>query len=141
MYNITRDYTFEAAHRLEGHPKCGRLHGHSYLVKVTITAPELRDGMVIDFGTLDQFVKPLIDKMDHKYLVSQENVQQGDGYTILAEQKEHAFILGMPRSTSENLAKLIHGWVYGVLLIDPTYVKITVHETAKSGATYEAEEN
>ena len=37
---LFKDFTFEAAHRLphvpEGH-KCGRLHGHSFMVRLEIT--------------------------------------------------------------------------------------------------------
>ncbi|HEX7340222.1 MAG TPA: 6-carboxytetrahydropterin synthase, partial [Rhodanobacteraceae bacterium] len=39
---ISKQFTFEAAHRLphvpEGH-KCGRLHGHSFVVEVHVSGP------------------------------------------------------------------------------------------------------
>ncbi len=42
---LFKDFTFEAAHRLphvpEGH-KCGRLHGHSFMVRLEITGKSIR---------------------------------------------------------------------------------------------------
>jgi hypothetical protein len=43
MYRISKTFTLEAAHRLnglsEGH-KCGRLHEHSYTVQVVLVTAE-----------------------------------------------------------------------------------------------------
>ena len=39
---LTRAYTFEAAHRLPQVPqdhKCFRMHGHSFRVEVSVTGP------------------------------------------------------------------------------------------------------
>lgn len=71
MYNITREYKWASAHQIEGHEKCGRLHGHNYRMKVTISSEELDEmGFVIDFGKMDEYIKPLINRMDHRYLAS-----------------------------------------------------------------------
>lgn len=56
---------FDAAHFLPGHPKCGGMHGHSWLAEVWLEGdvnPET--GMVVDFGE----VKYWIDGLDHATL-------------------------------------------------------------------------
>ena len=69
---IFKDFSFEAAHRLpnvpEGH-KCARLHGHSFRVRVVVDGPvDPRTGWVMDFADLKAVIKPLHDRLDHRYL-------------------------------------------------------------------------
>lgn len=68
---ITCEFHYDSAHRLpyvpEGH-KCGRLHGHTYVLTVTLEGPVASDGFVIDFGDVKEVVKPLIDRVDHHFL-------------------------------------------------------------------------
>lgn len=68
---ITTEFHFDAAHRLpkvpEGH-KCGRLHGHTYRLLVTVDGPVRDDGFVIDFADVKTAVDPLIKQLDHHYL-------------------------------------------------------------------------
>jgi 6-pyruvoyltetrahydropterin/6-carboxytetrahydropterin synthase len=61
MIGVTKELTFEAAHRLRFHRgACRNIHGHSYRVRVSVTAGEgaaLREeeeatGMVIDFAAV-----------------------------------------------------------------------------------------
>ena len=54
--------TTSSAHRLPGHPKCGRdVHGHSFKWEVWITGSGGDDKMLIDVGD----VKKAIRKYDH----------------------------------------------------------------------------
>lgn len=71
---ITKRFTFEAAHQLPWHKgKCARLHGHSYVLEVSVRGPVVPDdlaspesGMVMDFDRIKAALKPLIDgKLDH----------------------------------------------------------------------------
>lgn len=60
---LYKDFTFEAAHRLpnvpEGH-KCGRLHGHSFVVRLEITGEvDPNTGWIIDFAELKAIFKLL----------------------------------------------------------------------------------
>lgn len=68
---ITRRYHFEAAHWLpkvaESH-KCRRVHGHNYLIDITIMDQVKADGFLIDFWDLDKLVQPIIDRIDHRTL-------------------------------------------------------------------------
>lgn len=69
---LYKDFTFEAAHRLphvpEGH-KCGRLHGHSFMVRLEITGEvDPHTGWIMDFADLKAAFKPTYDRLDHYYL-------------------------------------------------------------------------
>ncbi|BDZ88621.1 6-carboxy-5,6,7,8-tetrahydropterin synthase [Escherichia coli] len=69
---LFKDFTFEAAHRLphvpEGH-KCGRLHGHSFMVRLEITGEvDPHTGWIIDFAELKAAFKPTYERLDHHYL-------------------------------------------------------------------------
>lgn len=70
---IFADFTFEAAHRLpnvpEGH-KCGRLHGHTYQVRIEVTGePDPHTGFVIDYyDVANAFRTQVFDRLDHRYL-------------------------------------------------------------------------
>lgn len=58
--------TFEAAHYIEGHPKCGVKHGHSYHLCVNLHSDDLNKW--IDFadikGDVDEFVMKKLDHQD-----------------------------------------------------------------------------
>lgn len=68
---ISCEFTYEAAHWLphvpEGH-QCGRMHGHSYHLTVTVAGSVRADGFVIDFADVKRAVQPLISSMDHQLL-------------------------------------------------------------------------
>lgn len=69
---IFKEFQFEAAHRLphvpEGH-KCGRLHGHSFLVRLELSGEvDVHTGWLIDFAEVKQAFKPIYDRLDHHYL-------------------------------------------------------------------------
>lgn len=65
---LSCEFHYDSAHRLpevpEGH-KCGRLHGHTYRLIVTIEGPVREDGFVIDFATVKTIINPLIKQLDH----------------------------------------------------------------------------
>ena len=86
---ITQQFTFDAAHRLDdGASENRRLHGHSFYVEVTLRgAPDAKTGFLRDFGEVDAALKQVGDLLDHRLL----NEVEG---------------LGTP--TLENLARFIY---------------------------------
>lgn len=72
---IAKRYSFDAAHHLPDHDgKCRRLHGHTYGVEVVLEG-EIRDepghpknGMVVDYGEVDDVLKPVLATLDHQDL-------------------------------------------------------------------------
>lgn len=68
--SVTRRFTFEASHQLLWHPgKCAKLHGHSYVLDVTIEGPLNTNGIVIDFGDIKTTVtEHVLNDYDHRHL-------------------------------------------------------------------------
>ena len=64
---IFRKYEISSAHYLPGHPKCGVVHGHNYLIELGF---ETRDGepLFLDFADIDLRVGHIIKHLDHRLL-------------------------------------------------------------------------
>lgn len=113
---LFKDFQFEAAHYLPcvpaGH-KCGRLHGHSFTVRLEITGKvDPQVGWVMDFADLKKVFKPTLDSLDHHYLNE---------------------IPGLDNPTSEVLAQWIWNKTKPQLpLLSAVYIK----ETCTAGCVY-----
>ncbi|SDJ13183.1 MULTISPECIES: 6-carboxytetrahydropterin synthase QueD [Ferrimonas] len=113
---IYKEFHFEAAHHLpnvpEGH-KCGRLHGHSFLVRIYISGEvDAHTGWIMDFGDLKAAFKPIYDRLDHYYLNE---------------------IPGLENPTSEVLAR----WIWNELKPTlPQLSMVEIKETCTSGCRY-----
>jgi 6-pyruvoyltetrahydropterin/6-carboxytetrahydropterin synthase len=113
---IFKDFTFDSAHRLpnvpDGH-KCGRLHGHTFRVRLYVSGPvNPHAGWIIDFAEISEAWKPLHKVLDHRFLNE---------------------IPGLENPTSENLAR----WIW--LALKPALAalsKVRVQETCNSGCDY-----
>jgi 6-pyruvoyltetrahydropterin/6-carboxytetrahydropterin synthase len=70
MYEVTIKKSFSAAHLLkEIGGKCEDLHGHNFVVEVSVASQELnQDGLLIDFRLLKKWTDEIIQKLDHQYL-------------------------------------------------------------------------
>lgn len=70
---VSTEFHYDSAHFLpnvpEGH-KCGRMHGHTYRLKVTADGPFNSDmsGWVVDFAHVKKIVNPHVDLLDHRLL-------------------------------------------------------------------------
>ena len=137
MFIISKEFTFEAAHRLEGHPKCGRLHGHSYRITFELQAQELdpNDRMVLDYADLGPIKTYIDDMLDHRYLVGQELIKIGDPIYLACSVGMIA-VCDVFRTTAEEMAK----WQFNLWKdAYPQLTAVTVCETAKTTATYRFE--
>jgi 6-pyruvoyltetrahydropterin/6-carboxytetrahydropterin synthase len=140
MHIISRKYSFSAAHRIEGHPKCGRLHGHNYEVTVILKDTRLPEsGMLMDYGYLDKLVKPIIDALDHRYIVSESNEVSADPYAAVAIMRDDAFILPAKASTAEHIAEYLHDAIARVIDLPATFIAVEVSESPKSMARFDLE--
>lgn len=70
MYEVTIKKSFSAAHVLkEIGGKCEDLHGHNFLVEVTVAGNVLNgEDLLIDFRDLKKWINEILDHLDHKYL-------------------------------------------------------------------------
>jgi 6-pyruvoyltetrahydropterin/6-carboxytetrahydropterin synthase len=127
---IEREWEFSAAHRLEGHPKCGRLHGHNYRLKVILSAEVSYDGMVMDFANVDLIVKPLIDLLDHHYIASKNNIALRDPYLAAAKAERPEDVIELPITAST--AELIAEWFFEQIaeLLEEKCVDIYIEEVS-----------
>lgn len=139
---VTKEFSFEMAHALEGHDgACSRIHGHSYRLWVTVegrpeggtASPKL--GMVIDFGELKRLVnEKIIARFDHAFVV-RRTAENSSLVDALAAHYQGVRIVDW-QPTSENLvthfAQLLHpGLPAGVKLRS-----LRLSETATSCAEW-----
>lgn len=70
MYEVTIKKSFSAAHVLkEIGGKCEDLHGHNFLVEVSVAGDALNgEDLLIDFRDLKKWINEILDHLDHKYL-------------------------------------------------------------------------
>ncbi len=140
---ITKQYGFEAAHRLESHDgKCANLHGHSYRVEVVfagnVNTAGPSSGMVVDFGDVSRVVNAIILDVDHRFLCAEDNVGTELEKALKGRELEY---LDITTSTAENLAEWFATRIQHFHLspISPavTLESVTVWETATSSATWQ----
>jgi 6-pyruvoyltetrahydropterin/6-carboxytetrahydropterin synthase len=67
---LSRTFKFDAAHKLIDYPGvCARIHGHTYMLVVTVEGEPDDTGMIIDFFDMKKAVeKMIIARLDHNYL-------------------------------------------------------------------------
>jgi 6-pyruvoyltetrahydropterin/6-carboxytetrahydropterin synthase len=71
---IAKEFNWEMGHRLPEHfGKCKNIHGHSYKMLVEIEGNVLENGMVMDYYHLRDVIDPIIERMDHAFLVYKED--------------------------------------------------------------------
>lgn len=127
---IYKSVTISTGHRVVGHlGKCKNLHGHNYLIEVTLRAIELSDeGFVVDYGE----IKRLIMRWDHKMLLWDEDpIHVRDREGLLRDPEEG--IVRVPfNPTAENMADHLAAQFYAMERV--TYAQVTVHESDSSYA-------
>lgn len=83
MLSVTKIFRFEMAHALYGYQgACSNIHGHSYVLHVTVQEGGNRDsylpppGFMVDFKQLKHIViQEVISEMDHMLYLSAEAVK------------------------------------------------------------------
>ena len=122
MYEVTTEARFSAAHRLRDYKgPCENIHGHNWLVRVTVRCTELDEcGIGIDFKVLKRTLNTILDEFDHKDL----NVVFGDTGINPSSENIARFIF-------EKLAEALKDW-------NGSVAKVEVHETPGNFATYYA---
>lgn len=106
MYNITKTFTFCYGHRLYRDPgKCGRVHGHTGKVEITLGGEKLDDlGMLKNFDFMKDSVGRWIDEnLDHCMLLCKADPLVGP----LRTAGEKLFLMES-NPTAENIAALIY---------------------------------
>jgi 6-pyruvoyltetrahydropterin/6-carboxytetrahydropterin synthase len=103
---IAKEFRWEMGHRLPEHfGKCKNIHGHSYKMIVELSGEVNTEGMVLDFYDLKKIVNPIVEKLDHSFLV-----YSGDEeiITLLGKMDSKKVIVGF-QSTVENITRYFLG--------------------------------
>ena len=130
MMTITKEFTFDAAHRLyrpdltesqnrDIYGKCCALHGHTYRLQVCVSGEIDASGMILHFSDLKQLVKEkIITRYDHSLLNDLEEYR--DCPTTAENMVRHIFTALEPSLESKNV----------------TLESVTLFETPTSWATF-----
>ena len=159
-WEISKTFRFEAGHRVwkqnltygrgaqftmeSGVPqnKCVNLHGHSYVLEVTVGSDVLSEqDMVMDFYHVKNALKDLIEEIDHSFIIDVQD-------PMFSELKDVAQKFGAMKifpvefcPTAEALAKFFYDFLTRKLeevglLGEVKVVKVVLWETATSKAEY-----
>lgn len=121
MYTVKIEGAFEAAHRVVGYPgKCDRLHGHNWVVELSLRGTELDPlGMFLDFKVAKRVLGEILKIYDHRFL------------------NELAPFSNGVNPTAENLARIIYEAVEEKEeLPKGSLAAVTVFESPKTSVTY-----
>lgn len=85
MFVVSVQAHYDSAHFLRNYRgKCERLHGHRYVVEVTLTAEELNEaGIAYDFVEVKQHLRALAERLDH------ENINELEPFTTVEPSAEN----------------------------------------------------
>jgi len=114
------DVKFSASHFLKEPYQCSRLHGHNYYVSVEISDKLDENHFVVDFIDLKEKLMSIVKPLDHYILIptKSDDIQireEESSIEIIMSNKRYVFpredviLLPLEATTSELLAKYIHG--------------------------------
>lgn len=138
---VTKIFRFEMAHALWGYDGlCKNIHGHSYILKVTVSGepidnPEdIKEGMVIDFGDLKRVTKKhIVDVYDHSVVLNKKAPVAG--FSELKEMFDrHHYTDFQP--TAENLVIYYADILNKELPKEVRLESVVLYETANSYAEW-----
>lgn len=99
---IAKEFRWEMGHRLKFHQgKCINLHGHSYKMMVEFTGDVDENGMVMDYYDVKEIVAPLVEELDHGFLVYENDTELLE---ILKKLNSKHSVVKF-ESTAENICK------------------------------------
>ena len=109
MITITRKLEFDAGHRIPDHrSQCRNLHGHRYVLEITLAGEVSREsgasdnGMVMDFADVKALANEhLVSVWDHAFLVYEGDTAVRD---FLETMPDHKTVVFDRVPTVENLA-------------------------------------
>jgi len=71
---IAKEFRWEMGHRLPDHfGKCKNIHGHSYKMMVEFEGELDKNGMIIDYYIVKEIIEPIVEKLDHSFMVNKRD--------------------------------------------------------------------
>ena len=130
---IAKEFHWEMGHRLPFHNgKCKNLHGHSYKCMVELTGDPDSNGMVIDYFDVKKVIGPIINELDHSFMVCKDDMEVIEVLEKLNSQKvvvdfettaENICLFLLDRIKSSNLPSNIKSVKVKVLETENTYAE------------------
>lgn len=146
VVRITKEFRFEMAHALWNYNgPCRNVHGHSYVLYVTLAGEPVnntedpRNGMIIDFGDLKSIVEEsVIGKFDHALMIAGFGPEEK-----IKNYRQHFenVIISDFQPTCENLVTEIAGILLPRTPDGTTLHSVKLYETATSYAEWYASDN
>jgi 6-pyruvoyltetrahydropterin/6-carboxytetrahydropterin synthase len=143
---LTKEFRFETSHALWNYDGlCKNMHGHSYILFVTVIGEPISDkanpkyGMVMDFGELKKIVNnEIVNPLDHSVILNKrapyaklENLEQ-------MFERIHIWEI---QPTCENMVVDFAKRIKKQLPSNVKLFAVKLHETATSYAEWFAEDN
>jgi 6-pyruvoyltetrahydropterin/6-carboxytetrahydropterin synthase len=130
---IAKEFHWEMGHRLPFHSgKCKNMHGHSYKCMVELTGDPDSNGMVVDYFDMKKVIGPIIENLDHSFMVCKNDKEVIEALDKLNSQKvivefettaENICLYLLEQIRSANLPKNIHSVKVRVLETENSYAE------------------
>ena len=129
---IAKEFRWEMGHRLPDHfGKCKNIHGHSYKMLVEFSGELDKSGMIIDYYDVEKIINPVIEKLDHAFMVNKNDKVVLD----FLEKMDSKRVVVDFESTTENICKYLLNEVSKTSLPENVKeIKVRVQETTKDYA-------
>jgi 6-pyruvoyltetrahydropterin/6-carboxytetrahydropterin synthase len=129
---------FASCHIIPRHPKCGRLHGHTYAAHARFrgeAVPPME--LMLDFSDVKRAMREVCDELDHHVLVPARHPdvlvrEVGGNYELriinkrYSLPKEDVLLLPVTACTAERLSEWFLGELLGRLELPPNVVSVSV---------------
>jgi 6-pyruvoyltetrahydropterin/6-carboxytetrahydropterin synthase len=137
IMKIAKEFSWEMGHRLTFHKgKCRNIHGHSYKMMIEFTGKTDEDGMVFDYYDVKDKIQPLVDELDHAFMVKEDDVDLLD----FLKKNSYLHVIVDFESTAENIAVYFLKKIKDLDLPENiTKVKVKILETENTYAEDEIE--
>lgn len=144
IIRLTKEFSFEMAHFLPGYDGlCQNVHGHSYLLKVTVAGQPSADesspkfGMVMDFSDLKKIVgEEVVGRLDHALMIRRGALTPEVAAALTKRLVEVDYQPTCENMLADFAARISRRMPQGV-----TLAALTLNETATSYAEWRAEDN
>ena len=145
IIRITKEFRFEMAHALlDYNGPCKNIHGHSYVLFVTligktkVSPKDPDDGMVMDFGILKKIVyDAIIHQFDHSLVLNADSPEP-----MLKGINSFQNVLLVPyQPTCENLLQDFANRLKMHLPVEVSLHSLKLYETASSYAEWLESDN
>jgi 6-pyruvoyltetrahydropterin/6-carboxytetrahydropterin synthase len=151
--HVSKDYLiFCAAHFITYEGESEPLHGHNYRVSVTVEGSLQADDYVFNFVTLKRLMRTLVDQLDHRTLLPENNphfriTRENGEVTVAVENHRYVLpesdvlILPLSNTTAEKLAEYLAGQLRAKIgdTVNLTACEMEVSEVEGQSAIYREE--